>query len=131
MKATDQKLQRLLTAIKAGTDLDTSAHYAGLSVQEVYRWLELGKIENDRRNGDEKADESLDPEVKFWLDLTTARAEAIVRNVAQIQQAAAGGEWKAAAWWLERAVPESYSAKSAEKRAEVNKGNSGSEITGK
>jgi hypothetical protein len=131
MKATDQKLERLLTAIKAGTDLDTSAHYAGLSVQEVYRWLELGKIENDRRNGDEKADESLDPEVKFWLDLTTARAEAIVRNVAQIQQAAASGEWKAAAWWLERAVPESYSAKSAEKRAEVNKGNSSSEITGK
>jgi len=131
MKTNDPKIDKLLTAIKAGTDLDTAAHYAGLSVQEVYRWLELGKIENDNRNGNQKADAELDNEVKFWLDLTTARAEAIVRNVATVQQAASGGEWKAAAWWLERSVPETYSAKSAEKRAEINKGNQQGEIVGK
>ena len=131
MKLDDPKIERLLTAVKAGTDLDTSAHYAGLSVQEVYRWLELGKIENDKRNSDKEPDATYDEEVKFWLALTTARAEAIVRNVAAIQQAASGGEWKAAAWWLERAVPESYSTKSAEKRAEINTGGNKGQIEGK
>lgn len=131
MKPNDPKIDKLLTAIKAGTDLDTSAHYAGMSVQEVYRWLELGKLENDRRVSGETPNKDVDGEVKFWLDLTTARAEAIVRNVATIQQAASGGEWKAAAWWLERAVPENYSAKSAEKRAEINKGGKQGEIAGK
>jgi hypothetical protein len=122
MKQNDPKIAKLLTAIKAGTDLDTSAHYATLSVQEVYRWLEVGKLENDRIVGGLKPDTTVEAELKFWLDLTTARAEAIVRNVATIQQAASGGEWKAAAWWLERAVPESYSTKAAEKRAEINRG---------
>ena len=125
MKIDGSKLERLLTAVKAGTDLDTSAHYAGLSVQEVYRWIELGNIENDKRNSGKAHDKNFDEQVKFWLDLTTARAEAIVRNVASVQQAASNGEWKAAAWWLERAVPESYSAKSAEKRAEINTASKG------
>lgn len=99
--------KRLLEAVKAGSDLETAAHYAGLSVPELYRELERGRVDSERGYETDAAD--------LWADLKRVRAEAIVRNVASIQNAAAGGEWRAAAWWLERSVPEQYGAKPAER----------------
>jgi hypothetical protein len=110
----DPKVQKLLLGVRSGTDLETSAHYAGLSVSQVYKWLEIGKLESDRIANGEKKDTALVFYFDLWGELTRARAESIVRNVATIQTAASNGTWQAAAWWLERAVPNQYGKKATE-----------------
>lgn len=77
--------KRLIDALRGGTDLDTAALFADLEPDDFT------------------------PEL--WKAVERARAEAIVRAVAQIQKAANQGDWKAAAWWLERAMPDTYQPK--------------------
>lgn len=120
MKITEQVTESLKQALRGGNDVETAAHFAGVSVANVYRWLEIGKFESERISAGEKANPENAPYVEFWEELRKARAEAIVRNVTYIQNAAKSGSWQAAAWWLERAVPEQYSrVKGSGKNAEV------------
>lgn len=94
--------QAMIAAVRNGSDLETACHYAGLSVNEIYKTLELGKsLENDKSKANTYP-------VLLWQELKKARANAVVRNVAHIQKAAQDGDWKAAAWWLEKALPDTY-----------------------
>lgn len=104
----NEQREKLLLAVRSGTDLETSCHYAGLSVADVYRDLERGKVIAERGSQDNLS-EAEQEALSFWRDLASARADSVVRNVAVIQQAANQGSWQAAAWWLERSVPENYS----------------------
>lgn len=113
MKIDDEKQTALVAALRNGSDLETACHYAGLSTQQVLRTLEVGKLEAERVANGMEADAKLSGELAIWEALKKARAEAIVRNVTYIQKAASDGSWQAAAWWLERAVPETYSKKTA------------------
>jgi hypothetical protein len=117
MNAQDKEnITQLLAAIRGGSDLDTACHFAGLSTNQVYRWLERGKIESERIESGKKPVVAEKDFVAFWNDLKKARADAIVRNVSVIQKA--GQEnWKAAAWWLERTMPEKYGKRSINKPA--------------
>lgn len=110
--------KKLVLAIRSGTDLETSCHYAGLAVATVYKNLERGKIEAQRVERGENPSKDEAEYLAFWKDLTSARADAVVRNVAAIQQAASGGSWQAAAWWLERSVPDTYSKTAVERKSE-------------
>lgn len=74
------EVKRLIDAMRGGADFDSAALFAGLNPADFT------------------------PEL--WEEVTKARAEAIIRAVAQIQKAAHQGDWKAAAWWLERNVPD-------------------------
>lgn len=116
-------LEKLVLAVRSGTNLETSAHYAGLSVATVYKNLERGKAEAQRIENGEKPKPDEAEYLKLWQDLTSARAEAVVRNVTVIQQAAQNGNWQASAWWLERTEPNTYSKglieRRQEKRAEI------------
>lgn len=114
-----EALDKMRTALRSGNDIETAAHFAGQSLPVVYRWLELGKIEAERvATGLEPIAEYADF-LEFWEELRRARAEAIVRNVAYIQTAAKNGSWQAAAWWLERTVPETYSRSKAAKQPDT------------
>lgn len=104
---TTAQLEELVTAVSGGVDLDTACHYAGVSSALVLRHLERGKLEAERIANGEKPIPAEANYLKLWDSLKKARADAIVRNVSYIQ-AAAGEDWKAASWWLERAVPEHY-----------------------
>jgi hypothetical protein len=86
-KRTPEREQRLLDAVRAGNTRRASAAYAGVSEDSLERWQQ-------RYAG-------------FADALTRAEAEAEVRNVAIVQQAARD-DWRAAAWWLERRRPEEY-----------------------
>lgn len=105
----EAKTKALLDALRGGADVNTASQFAGLNYGTVYRWVERGQRENERLEYgyDPRPDEA--PFLNLWQAMRKARAEAVVRNVAQIQKAANQGEWKAAAWWLERTVPEFYS----------------------
>lgn len=103
-----EKIVNLLAAIRGGSDLETACHFAVLGIAQVYRWLERGKIESERIEAGHDAIPAEAAYATFWDDLKKSRADAIVRNVSQIQKAAQEGTWKAAAWWLERTVPDVY-----------------------
>jgi hypothetical protein len=102
------KQASLLAAIRGGSDLETACHFATLSVSQVYRWLERGKIESERIAAGGKPTKAEESFVTFWDELKKARADAVIRNVSQVQKAAQDGTWKAAAWWLERTMPDVY-----------------------
>lgn len=103
------KRSALIDALRGGSDLETACHFAGLSSQQMLKWLEVGKNEAERLANGFSATAGLEAYVSLWEDLKKARADAIVRNVTLVQRAASDGNWQAAAWWLERTVPETYS----------------------
>ena len=104
----NEQREKLLVAVRTGTDLETGCQYAGISASEVYRILERGKRVSEQQ-ADGEADGIDQEALQLWRDLSSARADSVVRNVAVIQQAANNGSWQAAAWWLERSSPENYS----------------------
>lgn len=75
-----------------------AANAAGISITTLQRWVKLGR-------------DGVEPYVRFAEDIDRARAEDALRNQAIINAAAAGkiaGDWRAAAWNLERKFPKLY-----------------------
>lgn len=90
-KLTDERVQRLLTAIQAGNYIETAAEVAGIGKSTFYRWM----------NADE-------PEFREFREaVKKAEAEAEARDVGMVR-VAARSTWQAAAWWLERKFPERW-----------------------
>jgi hypothetical protein len=112
MEITPVQVDALTRAMKGGADLETACDYAGVSVALMYKALERGKVayETESIQGKQVA-QAEQPYLQLWADLKKSRADAIVRNVAHVQQAAQNGSWQAAAWWLERTVPQTYAKK--------------------
>lgn len=101
----DQRIKKLLDALKGGVDINTASQFAGINYQTVYRWVERGQRENERLEQGLEPTDTEAPFYELWQSMRQARAEAVVRNMAQVQKAANQGDWKAAAWWLERTMP--------------------------
>jgi hypothetical protein len=66
---------------------------AGVSPSTLYGWLDRAKEKPASDYG------------RFAEMLTRARHEGVVARMAQVQKAAAEGDWRAAAWLLERDLP--------------------------
>jgi hypothetical protein len=128
MNIPQPKVKALTDALRGGSDLDTACQFAGLSTNQVLKFLEQGKLEAERISAGIAAQPALADTLEFWENLKKARADAIVRNVAALQKAANDGQWQAAAWWLERTVPEQYAKRTAKPAKEV-KSSGGGQIT--
>lgn len=104
----DPKVQLLLTALRAGNYFEHACAYAGIAPSTAYRWLERGRKEQT----DIEAGHEPEPDEAIYVELCNtiekARADAVVANVAVIQNAARNGTWQAAAWWLERTMPNQF-----------------------
>jgi transposase-like protein len=96
-KLTPEVQDRIIQAVTAGNYLETAAQYAGIDGSTLRRWVAKGE-----------SDTSAEPYRSFCTALKSARAAAEVRSVALIQQAATGGTWQAAAWYLERSYPDRW-----------------------
>ena len=103
-KLTAERQARLCEALRAGNTRAAAADYAGVGKTTFYRWIDKGKEQKTGVFRD------------FWDAVKKAEADAEVRNVAIIQQAAKK-TWQAAAWWLERRRPEAW----AQRQPEANK----------
>jgi len=123
-----EKLERLFLAVRSGTDLETSCQYAGFAIRDLYRYLEIGRVEAESIADGNEPDDSKQEYLELWEGLKMARADSIVRNVAAIQNAASSGSWQAAAWWLERTMPEQYSKTAVDRKATG--ANSGLQLNG-
>lgn len=85
---TEEVQDRMCEAIRLGNYAPTAAEYAGIGVSTHYQWLEKGK-------------QGVTPYAEYAEAIKKAEADAEVRNVALIQEAAKKN-WTAAAWYLER-----------------------------
>lgn len=95
----DQVRDRLVEAFTLGQISITSAcAYAGIGERTYYTWMQKGR-------------EGKDGYKQFRQTIEKARADAVMVNLAVIRKAAQQGHWQAAAWWLERVLPQEYGRK--------------------
>lgn len=108
---TEQLMTDILDALKTGTVIEDAAAYAGVSERVIYKWLTRGREEISRREAFPDADNPPEEEVfvRFVQEVEKARAAARIRAIGIIQRAAAEGTWQAAAWYLERSAPKTWS----------------------
>ncbi len=100
-KFTEETRKKVLWALRLGNYRKTAAEYAGISERTLGDWLYKG---SEEKSGD-YAD--------FHQEVLEAEQAAEVRALGVIQQAAQKGEWKAAAWFLERKFPARYCTRAA------------------
>lgn len=102
------KIQNLITALRAGNYFEHACAYAGIASSTAYRWLERGRREQQSQADGNKPNNIEQHYLELCETIEKARADAIVGNVAIIQNAAKAGTWQAAAWWLERTMPNQF-----------------------
>lgn len=102
------KIQNLITALRAGNYFEHACAYAGIASSTAYRWLERGRREQQSQADGNKPNSIEQHYLELCETIEKARADAIVGNVAIIQNAAKAGTWQAAAWWLERTMPNQF-----------------------
>ncbi|TCW39174.1 hypothetical protein EDC32_102420 [Laceyella sacchari] len=95
-KLTPALQEKIVMMIRGGNYIETAAAYAGISKQTLYNWL--------RRGARQKSGQYRE----FALAVEQALAEAEMRDLALIEQAARDGKWQAAAWRLERRFPKRW-----------------------
>ena len=94
----EQIWSRLSQAISVGAYIEDACVFAGISSRQYRRWREL-------------AEQGVEPYAERWVEIQKSEAQAIVRNLFNIQNAANSGTWQASAWILERKYPEKYARK--------------------
>jgi len=106
----DVKREELLNLITLGVPISKCVAMVGIGENTFYHWMSRGMIERERLNTVPNAKPKPEEKIyiNFWESVTRARAEAVAKKVAVISSAAAQGDWKASAWWLERQVPEEF-----------------------
>lgn len=92
-KLTEELIEKICVLVRAGNYMETAASYVGVTRQALYNWLKKGAL---GRKSIYK---------KFADAMMKARAEAELRDVQIVSNAAANGQWQAAAWRLERRAP--------------------------
>ena len=104
------KEDALLDYIKIGTPVRKAVLAAGISEKSFYNWMTRGMNERERLATVPKAKENPSEVIflQFLQKVEQARAEAITKKVAVIAKSGAEGDWRAAAWWLERQVSDEF-----------------------
>jgi hypothetical protein len=97
-KYTPQVHAKIIENLKLGAFKKHAANAAGIALTTLESWLERGA-------------EGIEPYATLLNDVETTIAEDALRNQAIISKAAAGahdGDWKAAAWNLQKKFPKLY-----------------------
>jgi hypothetical protein len=104
------KEQTLLDYIRIGTPVRKAVAASGIAEKTFYNWMSRGLAERERLSLSMTAKSNPTEVVflQFLQQVEQARAEAITKKVAVIAKSGNDGDWRAAAWWLERQVPEEF-----------------------
>lgn len=104
------KEQNLLDYIRIGTPVRKAVAASGVAEKTFYNWMSRGLSERERQTIVPNAKENPTEVIflQFLQRVEQARAEAIAKKVAVIAKSGNEGDWRAAAWWLERQVPEDF-----------------------
>ena len=88
-KISETVVSKICTAIKLGCTVQLAAGYAGIHVRTLYYWIQRGQEDKSGQYRD------------FFTRYKEAEAIGAVNNLACINSAAKGGDWRAAAWILQ------------------------------
>lgn len=103
--------EQLVTALAAGSTRSAAAGHAGVSRDTLYRWL---REDETFAAAVEKAESSV--QVGYEAIVRKASIEGRVRITSKpdgtVIEEREPGDWKAAAWWLERRRPDDYHRRS-------------------
>jgi transposase len=102
-KLTADVQARIFQALASGCGIEKAAAHATVGVRTVYEWMERGLADQEAGNDTEFS--------QFSQGVTRTRANLHIRLAARIQQAGAGGDWRADAWLLERLAPAEFGQK--------------------
>jgi len=88
----NQELQkRIISAIQMGATYEIAAEHAGICRKTLYSWIEKGKTANKGSTF-----------YTFLHEFRKAEARAALTSLTTIQREIQNGDWKAAAWFLDR-----------------------------
>lgn len=115
-----ERRQAILEALRQGAYLEVAGRRGGVSAATIHRWMDLGRssvaaVEAAHRRIEEgekgvKVPPAHEPYHSFYEEVEAARAQSEMRAVT-IVQLAGRNDWKAAAWYLERAFPKRWGSK--------------------
>lgn len=105
-KLTPEVTEKFLTALKAGSYIETAAAYAGIHKDTLYEWLKKGS--RDQAEGHSRTSAAL-----FSDAVGKAMADCEMVDLATIRKASKMN-WQAAAWRLERRFPDRWGRRSFE-----------------
>ena len=94
-KLTPKLTGEITTYIRDGNSPTISATLVGVSPSTYFNWMSKGSNQEPRF-------------MEFSESIERAKAQSVVNRVAHISRAADSGNWRAAAWMLERMAPESF-----------------------
>jgi len=100
-KLTPAVQEKILQALHLSNHRKHAAAFAGVGERTFRRWMACGANPDDV------------PYASFRQAVEEAEAKAHVMSMGCIAKAARGGDWKAAAWMLERKLPEHYAPRSS------------------
>lgn len=98
-KLTAETTKKICDAILVGSTYEAAAQYAGVNYSTFRMWMKRGEDGKGRKF------------VEFLETVETANASAQVYFATNIKSAATAGDWRAAAWMLERRFKQDYAAK--------------------
>jgi hypothetical protein len=96
-RLTSELIEKLASTIMKGAYVETAVALHSISKNTFYRWLRQAKSDNPT---------ALCQELSHAVE--KAMAEAELRDMEVIDQAAQSGQWQAAAWRLERKHPDRW-----------------------
>lgn len=100
-KFTPEVTSKILTAIRAGNYIETAAAWAGIDKVTLYDWLKQGAAQDAGKFKD------------FSNAVAEALAHAEIADLNHVGEAAKRGDWRAAAWRLERRNPTKWGRQDA------------------
>jgi len=119
-KLTPEVQEKIARAIRAGNYPEVAARHAGIHPATYYRWMERGELEGDAPEDD--------PYRSFRAEVERALADAEAGEVGLIIQSAKAGDWRAAAWLLERRFGERWGRRERVEQVDVRDPDEASEL---
>ena len=106
----DQTGEALLDYIRLGIPVRKAVTTVGIAEKTFYNWMTRGIDERERLATVPNAKSNPIEVVylQFLQSVERARGEAVTKKVAVISKAGNEGDWRAAAWWLERQAADEF-----------------------
>jgi hypothetical protein len=118
-KLTTEIVTRLAQAIGVGASYDLAAKFAGIAPSTFFDWKARAEQAAGRLLADQEPEDGDGAYLDFLEAVERAEGSAAVGWLAKIEQAANSGEWRAAAWKLEKRHPHIYGRNIIEHDGEV------------
>ncbi len=99
-KLTPEIQEKIVQALSIGNYRKDAAEYAGIDAATLYRWVLRGSREKDSAYAD------------FRTAVLEAESRAKITAIGCITKAMRDGDWRAAAYWLDRKFPHQFSDRS-------------------